>query len=76
MHKTLLRLAALALASVGAATAQVAILQIHILEGEGAVHPPGSRISRPLVVEVTDETGRPVPSAAVVMSSFMVPSRA
>jgi hypothetical protein len=54
----------------GAATAQVAILQIHIIEGEGAVHPPGSRISRPLVVEVTDETGRPVPSAAV---SFHLP---
>jgi hypothetical protein len=54
----------------GAATAQVAILQIHIIEGEGAVHPPGSKISRPLVVEVTDETGRPVPSAAV---SFHLP---
>jgi hypothetical protein len=70
VHTKLLRLAALALASIGAATAQVAILQIHVIAGEGAVHPPGSRISRPLVVEVTDETGKPVPGAAV---SFHLP---
>jgi len=49
----------------GSATAQVAILQIHILEGEGSVHAPGSRAARPLTVEVTDETGKPVPGAAV-----------
>jgi len=70
VHKQLLRLAALVLALSGPATAQIAILQIHVTEGEGAVHPPGSRISRPLVVEVTDETGKPVAGAAV---SFHLP---
>jgi hypothetical protein len=52
------------------ASAQVAILQIKVVEGEGVVHPPGVRSPRPLVVEVTDETGRPVPGAAV---SFHLP---
>ena len=46
-------------------TAQVAILQIQIIDGEGGVYAPGARSSRPLTVEVTDETGRPVPRAAV-----------
>jgi hypothetical protein len=40
------------------------------MEGEGAVHPPGSRSSRPLTVEITDETGKPVTGAAV---SFHLP---
>jgi hypothetical protein len=70
VHKQHLRLAALVVALLSPATAQVAILQIHVIEGEGAVHPPGSRVSRPLVVEVTDETGKPVPAAAV---SFHLP---
>jgi hypothetical protein len=70
VHTKLLRLAALAVALSGPAAAQVAILQIHVLEGEGAVHPPGARISRPLVVEITDETGKPVEGAAV---SFHLP---
>jgi hypothetical protein len=52
------------------ATAQVAILQIRVVEGEGAVHAPGSRAPRPLTVEVTDETGKPVEGAAV---SFHLP---
>ena len=52
------------------ATAQVAILQIQVLEGEGGIYAPGERSPRPLVVEVTDETGRPVPGAAV---SFHLP---
>jgi hypothetical protein len=52
------------------APAQVAILQIKVLEGEGAVHLPGVHSNRPLAVEVTDETGRPVPGAAV---SFHLP---
>ena len=52
------------------AIAQVAVLQIHFIEGEGAVHAPGSRTARPLTVEVTDETGRPVSGAAV---SFHLP---
>ena len=52
------------------ATAQVAILQIQVVEGDGGVHAPGARGVRPLTVEVTDETGHPVPRAAV---SFHLP---
>lgn len=52
------------------AHAQVATLQIQVVEGEGAVHSPGSRSTRPLTVAVTDETGRPVAHAAV---SFHLP---
>jgi hypothetical protein len=52
------------------AAAQVAILQIRVIEGEGAVHAPGLRSPRPLTVEVTDETGKPVEGAAV---SFHLP---
>jgi hypothetical protein len=52
------------------AAAQVAILQIRVVEGEGAVHAPGSRSTRPLTVEITDETGMPVEGAAV---SFHLP---
>jgi hypothetical protein len=53
-----------------ATPAQVAILQIQVVEGEGTVHAPGARSSRPLTVEVTDETGKPVTAAAV---SFHLP---
>jgi hypothetical protein len=49
---------------------QTAILQVKVVEGEGAVHAPGSRSPRNLTVEVTDETGRPVEGAAV---SFRLP---
>ena len=52
------------------ALAQIAILQIRVIEGEGAVHLPGSRSTRPITVEITDETGRPVAGAAV---SFHLP---
>jgi len=52
------------------ALAQVAILQIRVIEGEGAVHLPGSRSTRPITVEITEETGKPVPGAAV---SFHLP---
>jgi hypothetical protein len=48
----------------------VAVLQIRIVEGDGAVHAAGSRAARPLVVDVTDETGRPAAGAAV---SFHLP---
>jgi hypothetical protein len=61
---------ALALALSSGATAQVAILQIQVIEGEGAVHAPGARSLRPLTVEITDETGKPVEGAAV---SFHLP---
>ena len=62
--------AALVVALSTTATAQVAILQIQVIEGEGETHAPGSRSPRPLTVEVTDETGRPVRTAAV---SFHLP---
>lgn len=48
-----------------AATREVAILQIRVVEGEGAVQAAGSRATRGLSVEVTDETGKPVGGAAV-----------
>ncbi len=53
-----------------AAQSDPAILQIHIVEGEGAVYPIGSRATRGVTVQVTDETGKPVDSAAV---SFRLP---
>jgi hypothetical protein len=52
------------------AAAQVAILRIQVMEGEGAVNAPGSRAAHPLAVQVTDETGQPVEGAAV---SFHLP---
>ena len=52
------------------AIAQIASLQITVLEGEGATHPPGAHVSRPITVQVTDDTGQPVAGAAV---SFQLP---
>ena len=46
------------------------LLNIRILEGEGAIHGAAARAGRPIVVEVTDETGKPVDGAAV---SFRMP---
>src|SRR5450759_2238919 len=54
-----------AVVSPPAATREVAILQIRVVEGEGAVQAAGSRATRGLSVEVTDETGKPVGGAAV-----------
>jgi hypothetical protein len=62
--------AAVALIVAGVMPAQVAILQIQIVEGEGSVHAAGARRVRPLTVEVTDETGRPAAGAAV---TFQLP---
>jgi hypothetical protein len=63
-------LAALCLLWAAPALAQVAILQIRVIEGEGAVHLPASRSSRAITVEITEETGKPVAGAAV---SFHLP---
>jgi hypothetical protein len=63
-------LAALCLLRAAPALAQVAILQIRVIEGEGAVHQPASRSARPITVEITEETGKPVAGAAV---SFHLP---
>ena len=52
------------------ATAQVALLRIQVMEGEGAVYALGARVSRPLTVLISDETGKPVAGASV---SFHLP---
>jgi hypothetical protein len=52
------------------AIAQVAVLHIRVIEGEGAVNAAGAHNTRPLGVEVTDETGKPVEGASV---SFHLP---
>lgn len=41
------------------------ILQLRVVAGEGLVQPAGSRSAQLLTVQVTDETGRPIPKAAV-----------
>lgn len=53
------------------AIAQVASLQITVLDGEGAAHPAGAHISSPLTVQVTDDRGQPVAEAAV---TFQLPA--
>jgi hypothetical protein len=47
-----------------------AIIQLRVIEGEGAVYAIGSRATRGITVQVTDETGQPVEAAAV---SFRLP---
>jgi hypothetical protein len=45
-------------------------LQIRILEGDGAVYAIGSRATRGVTIQVTDETGKPVEGVRV---SFRLP---
>jgi hypothetical protein len=52
------------------AIAQVANLQIKIMEGDAATHIPGSRSAQPLTVEIADGAGHAVSGAAV---SFRLP---
>jgi hypothetical protein len=47
-----------------------ALLHIRILEGEGTIHRAGSKSAGGIVVQITDETGKPVDGAAV---SFRLP---
>src|SRR5688500_1239305 len=42
-----------------------ATLRIRVLDGEGAIHTAGTRSSQPIVVFLTDESGRPVEGASV-----------
>ena len=53
-----------------AAQGDPAILQIRILEGEGLAYTAGSRATRGITVQVSDETGKPVEGASV---SFRLP---
>ena len=46
------------------------IVQLKVIEGDGAVYRTGSRATRGLTVSVTDEAGKPVEHAAV---SFRLP---
>ena len=46
------------------------IVQIKVIDGEGAVYPTGSRATRGLTVLVTDDAGKPVEGATV---SFRLP---
>ena len=48
----------------------IALLNLRVVEGEGAVYGAGARATRGLTVEITDELARPVPGASV---SFMLP---
>ena len=52
------------------AQADPAILQIRVLEGEGLAYAAGSRATRGITVQITDETGKPVEGASV---SFRLP---
>jgi hypothetical protein len=62
---------AIALITALASLAQSAIiLQLRVVEGEGAVYATGSRATGGLTVLVTDETGKPVEGASV---SFRLP---
>jgi hypothetical protein len=55
---------------VAGAQSDPAILQIRVVQGEGGVYAAGSRATHGVVVQVTDETGKPVESASV---SFRLP---
>ena len=46
------------------------ILQVRVVEGDGAAYPMGARATRGVTVLVTDETGKPVDGATV---SFHLP---
>ncbi len=43
----------------------IALVQLRVIEGEGAVYPAGGRASRGITVQVSDATGAPVEGASV-----------
>jgi hypothetical protein len=47
-----------------------AILQVRVVDGDGAVYAVGSRATKGIAVQVTDETGKPVDAATI---SFRLP---
>jgi hypothetical protein len=50
---------------------EIAVLQLKVIEGEGAIHTAGSHSASALTVLVSDETGRPVEGTTV---SFRMPT--
>jgi hypothetical protein len=56
--------------TIAASAGDIAILNLRVVEGEGMVYATASRATRGLTVEVTDESGRPVPDVTV---SFRLP---
>jgi len=66
---TLILVAALA-SRLRGAEADPAILELRVVEGDGVVYSVGSRATRGVTVQVSDETGRPVSGATV---SFTLP---
>jgi hypothetical protein len=58
----------------GGASAETdpAVLHLRVIQGEGAVYSAAGRATRGVVVQVTDETGKPVADAAV---SFRLPDQ-
>jgi hypothetical protein len=54
----------------GAAGEGPLVLNLKVVEGDGAVHRVGSRSTGPITVQVTDAAGRPVTGVAV---SFLMP---
>ena len=60
----------LALCSLSLYANDVALLNLRVTEGEGTVYAAGSRATRGITVEVTDELGHPVQGASV---SFHLP---
>jgi hypothetical protein len=57
-------------AALSARADDIALLNLRVVEGEGAVYGAGSRATRGITVEITDELARPVPGTSV---SFMLP---
>lgn len=64
MGRSLILFLAVTLAARGQPTA----LKVALIEGEGAVYPAGSKATRGVTVQVTDDAGRPVEGATVTFS--------
>src|SRR5581483_1537829 len=62
---------ALAACILGADTAPPVVIQLRVIEGDGAVYTVGSRATRGVTVQVCDETSKPVEADTV---SFQLPS--
>lgn len=59
-------------AGLASADGDPAVLHLRVVQGEGTVYSAGGRATRGVVVQVTDETGKPVADAAV---SFRLPDQ-